>query len=259
MTRIFITTIAAAAALACTAVSGFAGGDPQRPAASGDIILAAAIATTLPPYEPKIDPAKFSATITNPFFPLKPGTVFIFEGSRGGEPRHTEMTVTNETKTIMGVPCLVVRDVVTSKTELVEKTTDWYAQDSDGNVWYFGEETAEYKDGKVTSTSGTWMAGVNGALPGYIMRAAPAVGEGYRQEFLPGVAEDYARVISLVATARPPIGDYENVLITEDSDLLDRSKFEAKYFAPGVGFVGSQGMVNGHFYIMSLTSILNPT
>ena len=195
----------------------------------------------------------------NPFFPLKPGTVFVYEGSRGGEPHHTEMTVTDETKTIMGVPCLVVRDVVTSKTELVEKTTDWYAQDSDGNVWYFGEETAEYKNGKVTSTSGTWMAGVNGALPGFIMRAAPAVGEGYRQEFLPGVAEDYARVISLVATARPPIGDYENVLITEDSDLLDRSKFEAKYFAPGVGFVGSQGMVNGHFYIMSLTSILNPT
>ena len=251
MTRALMTT----AAIACA----FAFSAPANLAADEIKLAATTSATVLPAYAPEIDPAKFSATITNPYFPLKPGTVFVFEGSRGGDPRHTEMTVTNETKTIMGVPCLVVRDVVTSKTELVEKTTDWYAQDSDGNVWYFGEETAEYKDGKVTSTSGTWMAGVNGALPGFIMRAAPAVGEGYRQEFLPGVAEDYARVISLVATARPPIGDYENVLVTEDSDLLDRSKFEAKYFAPGVGFVGSQGMVNGHFYIMSLTSILNPT
>ena len=255
MTRTLLSKAALTAALTLTAAS-LAANAADTAAAAGEIKVATAASAALPPYEPKIDPAKFSASISNPYFPLKPGTVFKFEGSKGGVPQETEMTVTNEIRMLMGVPCVVVRDIVTSKTELVEKTTDWYSQDSDGNVWYFGEETAEYKNGKVVSTSGTWMAGVNGALPGFIMKASPLVGEGYRQEFLPGVAEDFARVISNVATARPPIGDFENVIVTEDSDLLDRSKFEAKYFAKDVGFIGSQGMVNGHFYTMSLTSML---
>lgn len=257
MTRMLMTSATLVATLTLCTASGLAAKTPGTAPTDGEVQIAAATATiVLPPYEPKIDPSRFSANITNRYFPLKPGTVFKFEGSKGGVPQETEMTVTSETRIIMGVPCIVVRDVVTSKTQLVEKTTDWYSQDSDGNVWYFGEETAEYKDGKVSSTSGTWMAGVNGALPGFIMKAAPELGEGYRQEFLPGVAEDYARVISNVATARPPIGDYENVLVTEDSDLLDRSKFEAKYFAKDVGFIGSQGMVNGHFYVTSLKSML---
>ena len=256
MTRTIVTKAALAAALTLTISNCLSANAADNGSSNGEFKIATASVVALPPYEPKIDPSKFSATITNPYFPLKPGTVFKFKGSKGGVPQVTETTVTHEIKMIMGVPCIVVRDIVTSKTDLVEKTTDWYSQDSDGNVWYFGEETAEYKNGKVSSTSGTWMAGVNGALPGFIMKAQPQLGEGYRQEFLAGVAEDYARVISNVATARPPIGDFENVLITEDSDLLDRSKFEAKYFAKDVGFIGSQGMVNGNFYTLSLTSML---
>lgn len=255
MTRTSITALAAVAALACSTAIVHAA-DATSAATGTTAQVASASAAALPEYKPNIDPSKFSATITNPYFPLKPGTVFVYEGMRDGQPRRAEVTVTSETKTIMGVPCIVTRDVVTSKTELVEKTTDWYAQDDQGNVWYFGEDTAEYENGQVTNTHGTWMAGVNGALPGIIMPAIPKVGEGYRQEFLPGTAEDFARVISLVARARVPAGDFENVLVTEDTDLLDRNKFENKSFGQGVGYLGSQGVVNGHFEIVSLVSML---
>jgi hypothetical protein len=211
---------------------------------------------SLAPYTPKIDPAAFKAAITNPYFPLKPGTTFIYEGKRDDVPRRAEVTVTSETKTIMGVKCLVVRDVVTSNNALVEKTVDWYAQDKDGNVWYFGEDTAEYTNGAVTSTAGTWLAGVDGALPGIVMKAAPVVGDAYRQEYRPGQAEDFAKVEKLDATITVPAGSYTRVVVTEDTDLLDTSKLEHKSYAPGVGFVGTEGMVNGHHEVVSLVSIL---
>jgi hypothetical protein len=156
----------------------------------------------------------------------------------------------------MGVRCLVIRDVVTSNTELVEKTVDWYAQDKAGNVWYFGEQTAEYKNGAVTSTAGTWEAGVDGALPGIVMKAAPKVGDAYRQEYRPGVAEDFAQVLKIDGTTSTPAGSWTGVVVTRDTDLLDVSKDEQKSYAPGVGFVGSDGMVNGHHEKVALVSIL---
>ncbi len=214
------------------------------------------LAAELPPYNPVIDPANFVSEINNPYFPLKPGTVFKFEGTRDGVARRDDMMVTGETKVIMGVTTVVVRDVSSSDTEIVEKTVDWYAQDKDGNVWYFGEDTAEYAKGKVTTTDGTWMAGVDGAIPGIIMKAAPKEGEGYRQEYRPGVAEDFAKVVKIDATAGGPTGKYENVVVTEDTDLLDKAKFEHKWFAPGVGTIGTDGMVGGHHEIRTLKEIL---
>lgn len=244
----------AVVALSSSAWSAMPSHIHMSPPSSGAVVLTQS--TTLPPYAPEIDPANFSDKITNPYFPLEPGTVFIYEGKRDDTPRHTEMTVTKETKDIMGVRCIVVRDILTTNTELVEKTTDWYAQDTDGNVWYFGEDTAEYKNGKVTSTAGTWMAGVDGALPGIIMKASPKVGDGYRQEYRPGIAEDYAKVLQLNATAQVPAGTYDGVVITEDTDLLDTTKLEHKSFAPGIGFVATEGMVNGHHEVSQLIKIL---
>jgi hypothetical protein len=211
---------------------------------------------SLPPYKPVIDPAAFTTKITNPLFPLTPGTTYVYEGTRDGVPRRAELSVTNETKTIMGVVCVVVRDVLTSNNALVEKTTDWYAQDKAGNVWYFGEDTAEYEHGTVTSTAGTWLAGVDGALPGMIMKAAPAVGDAYRQEYRPGEAEDFAKVLQLDASWQVPMGSYTNVVVTEDTDLLDPTKLEQKFYAPGIGFLGSTGSVNGHKEDTKLSSIL---
>ena len=115
---------------------------------------------------------------------------------------------------------------------------------------------AEYAGGKVTTTDGTWLAGVDGALPGYIMMAAPKVGDAYRQEYRPGIAEDFAKVVKTDATAGGPSGQYTNVVVTEDTDLLDKAKFEHKWFAPGVGSVGTDGMVGGHHEIRTLVAIL---
>ena len=261
---------AASLAVAVLLVAGCSSGAPTTnpaPAASAALPSSqgsAAVSSSspvrvdksLPPYAPVIDPANFVAEITNAYFPLKPGTTYVIEGTRDGVPRRDELTVTNETKTIMGVPCVVARDVSTSQNALVEKTTDWYAQDKDGNVWYFGEDTAEYVNGKVSSTAGTWLAGVDGALPGFIMKATPTVGDEYRQEFRPGTAEDYATVQQVDASQTVPAGDFQKVVVTEDIDLLDRSKNEHKYYAPGVGLVASEGMVSGHHEIRNLTSIL---
>ena len=119
-----------------------------------------------------------------------------------------------------------------------------------------GEDTAEYNNGKVTTTAGTWMAGVDGAVPGIIMMAKPAIGTGYRQEFRPGVAEDFATIIELNSKAEMPAGKYDNVVVTLDIDLLDKTKLEHKSFAPGVGFIGSEGMVNGHHDVTQLASVL---
>ncbi len=258
---------AVVAALAVVvALAGCGSNTQTAPATANSIPTVASVAaatapvakptSSLPPYKPVIDPAAFTDKITNPLFPLTPGTTYIYEGTRDGVPRHAELSVTNETKTIMGVVCIVVRDVLTSNNALVEKTTDWYAQDKDGNVWYFGEDTAEYENGAVTSTAGTWLAGVDGALPGMVMKAAPAVGDAYRQEYRPGEAEDFAKVLQLDASWVVPMGSYTHVVVTEDTDLLDPAKLEQKFYAPSVGFLGSTGSVDGHKEDTKLSSIL---
>jgi hypothetical protein len=215
-------------------------------------------AETLPPYAPKIDPANFTDKITNPYFPLIAGTIFVYEGKRDDQFRRDEMTVTRDTRVIMGVRCVVVRDTASSNMEVLEKTTDWYAQDLEGNVWYFGEDTAEYKNGKVISTSGTWMAGVDGALPGIVMKASPVVGDAYRQEYHAGVAEDFAKVVKKDEKVQTAVGMHDNVLVTEDIDLLDKAKTEQKFYAPGLGLVATIGTVNGHHEERRLTAISKP-
>jgi hypothetical protein len=186
-------------------------------------------------YNPKIDPAQFSSKITNPYLPWKPGATWIYSGTKDGQPERVEVRVTKATKTILGVKCVVVSDVVTVNSTLAEKTTDWYAQDKAGDVWYFGEDTAEYQNGVVTTTQGTWEAGVDNAKPGIVLRAHPTVGTPYRQEYRPGVAEDMARVLTLTSTQKVPAGTYKNVIETRDINPLDPSKIENKWFAKGVG------------------------
>jgi len=157
----------------------------------------------------------------------------------------------------MGVRCIVVRDVVTSNTALVEKTTDWYAQDMQGNVWYFGEQTAEYVNGAVTSTAGTWTGGVDGALPGVVMPAHPTTGGSpYRQEYRPGVAEDIAQVVNKSASVTTPAGTYSPAVVTHDTDPLNPTKNEHKSYGKGAGLVKTVGFVNGHHEQSQLVSVL---
>ncbi len=138
------------------------------------------------PYNPVIDPANFVAGVDNPYFPLVPGTKFVYEGLSDGEMEHNEVVVTHDTRDILGVTCVVVHDTVSVAGVVIEDTYDWYAQDKDGNVWYMGEDTKEYEDGEVVSTEGSWEAGVDNAKPGVIMWAAPQPGEPYYQEYYEG-------------------------------------------------------------------------
>src|SRR6266508_3673009 len=186
----------------------------------------------------QLDPGNFVSEVTNPYFPLDPGTTFIYQGETEGAPTRDVMTVTSDTKVILGVTTIVVHDQAYEDGVLVEDTFDWYAQDKAGNVWYFGEDTKELdENGNVISTEGSWEAGVNGAEPGIIMEANPKKGDKYQQEFAAGVAEDMAQVIGFEDTFCVRYGCFEDVLVTKEWTPLERGVVENKYYAPGVGFI----------------------
>ncbi len=186
-------------------------------------------------YNPVINPDDFVEVIDNPYFPLTPGTTFVYEGEDEDETIRDEVFVTNETRTVMGVNTIVVRDRVFEDGELVEETFDWYAQDKNGNVWYFGEDSRDYEDGEVVSTAGSWEAGVDGAQPGIIMKGSPQVGDTYRQEYYAGEAEDMAEVLSLNESVTIAYGSFENCLKTKEWTPLEPGIEENKYYAAGTG------------------------
>ena len=188
-------------------------------------------------YHPVINPADFVGTIDNPYLPLPPGTTFIYEGQTASGTEHNEVAVTHETKDILGVPCVVVRDTVTIDGQLVEDTTDWYAQDKYGNVWYFGENAKQYENGEIVGIAGSWTGGVDGALPGILMQASPVVGKFYRQEFALGAAEDMADILSLNESVTVPYHSYDHCLETNEFSPLEPGTNEHKFYAPGVGYV----------------------
>jgi len=176
--------------------------------------------------------------IDNPWWPLAPGTTFVYEADTEDGHEHTEVAVLHDTRVIEGVTCTVVLDQVWADGLLAERTHDWYAQDTDGNVWYFGEDTAEYdEDGNVVSTEGSWEAGVDGAEKGIIMLAEPEAGDSYRQEYLEGEAEDQAKVLRTNATASVPFGEFEDCVKIKEWTALERGNVEHKYYAEGVGLV----------------------
>jgi hypothetical protein len=198
------------------------------------------------PYDWTIDPKSFVSTIDNPYFPLEPGTTLVYEGRSDGERQVVTIEVTRKTKEILGVTCVVVKDTVEVDGEVAEFTYDWYAQDVDGNVWYMGEDTKEYENGKISSTEGSWEAGVDGALPGVIMAADPTVGLAYTQEHYAGEAEDKARVIRVGDSVTVPFGSFHDVLVTEEWTPLEPRFLENKYYAPGVGVVFEELVKGGH-------------
>src|SRR3954471_19704296 len=177
-------------------------------------------------------PAHFTAKIDNPWLPFKRGTTLVYKGVKDGKPQRDVVRVTSRTRVVDGVPCVVIDDRVYSKSGKVsERTTDYYTQDAKGNVWYYGEDTAELDaHGKVTSTEGTWHAGVNGARPGIFMPARPRVGEHHRQEFYKGHAEDEFRIVSLHARVKVPYGDFHDALGTREWTRLEPGVLDSKYY-----------------------------
>jgi hypothetical protein len=208
----------ATAVAAALAVAAAAGSDVSRTAAA------------MPP------PASFTTRIDNPWFPLRPGTQYIYTGEKDGTPARDILTVTRQTVRIDGVRCVVVHDRLYLRGRLGERTTDWYSQDATGNVWYLGEDTAELDShGRVTSTQGSWRAGTDGARAGIYMPANPRLGASGRQEYYKGQAEDHFKVIGLFGSDAT-----KNALLTEEWTPLEPGTIDHKLYVRGVGTVLEQ-------------------
>ena len=191
--------------------------------------------------------APFSANVDNPWFPLKPGTSYRYAGVKDGQRSRDVVTVTRRVRTIAGAPCVTVDDRLYLGGRLRERTTDWYSQDAHGNVWYFGEQTAELDaHGRVTSTEGTWRAGVDGAKPGIYMPARPRLGKSGRQEYYKGHAEDHFRVIGVLG---------KNAVLTEEWTPLEPGVLDHKLYVRGVGTVLEHTERGGdeHAELLSIT------
>jgi hypothetical protein len=236
MPRIALTVLLAAAPLLASCDRQPT--QPSDPPADAGALPSVAAAATEALFAPRFDPDSFVRKVDNRFFPLTPGTRFVYVGEEDGEKETNVTLVTADRKEILGISAVVVLDRVFGPDgELKEKTFDWYAQDTRGNVWYLGEDTKELEDGKVVSTEGSWEAGVKGAVAGIIMPAHPTVGKHYRQEFFEGEAEDEARVVARGLDITVPYGSFHNCLKTVEWTRLEPGIKEAKFYCPDVGFV----------------------
>ena len=195
------------------------------------------------PYDPIINPTNFTTTIDNPYFPLIPGTTFTYL-SRNGRIRDV-FAVTHDTRVIDRVTCVQVHDSVFTDGVLTEDTLDFFAQDLEGNVWYFGENTEEFEDGPIATIEGSFLSGTNNDKPGIIMKTHPAPGDFYRQEFSLGNAEDYAETLNLNSRVVVPYGHFNNCLKSQETTPLEPDALEDKYYAPGVGNVLTVDLVTG--------------
>ena len=188
-----------------------------------------------PIYDPKIIPSDFISEINNKFLTLTTGTTLFYESQTDEGLERNEFSVTDEKRTVMGVETTVVWDRVWLNDELIEDTKDWFAQDIEGNVWYFGEDSKDFEGGQLVSTKGSWEAGVDGAKPGIVMKASPQIGDSYRQEYYAGEAEDMGEVVSLGETVSVPYGTFSGCLKTKDWNPLEPGVIEFKYYCPQVG------------------------
>ncbi len=199
-----------------------------------------------PPPAPPMPPAdEFVSTVTNRYFPLQPGTTFLYRGQEEGDRVGDQVVVTDATKTILGVQATVVLDRVALNGHPSEKTFDWYAQDKHGNVWYLGESAFDFVHGHWVRASDSWESGRGGAQPGIIMEAHPKVGDNYTQEQLPGTAMDMARVLSTHTTVSVPDGTFAHAVKTNECTPLEPGVVDVKYYGVGVGEVAEATVQGG--------------
>jgi hypothetical protein len=223
-----IALLLAAAALAAAAGCG----SSDEPASTG--VAASTLPTGTEPVT--LDPAEFTNRIDNPYWPMKPGSRWVYrETDSEGNVQRVVVTVTDRQKTVAGIDALVVHDVVSEEGQVIEDTFDWYAQDAAGNIWYLGEDTKEFEHGKLVTTEGSWEAGVDGAQAGIALPADPEPGLTYRQEYYADQAEDGGTVLSVDELVEVPFGAFRDVLMTKDFTPLEPHLLEHKFYARGVG------------------------
>lgn len=226
-------------ALAAALASGTAGIGTHRQESALRLQPAALAAAARAP----IEPGNFVATVDNPYYPLPVGRTMVYQRTRDGATQTDTVTVTGKHQTIEGVPVVVVRDVATDgQNRTLEATTDWFAQDTKGNVWYFGEDTKAYNPDGTVDTSGSWTAGVDGAKPGIIMEAHPRVPDAYRQEYLKGEAEDTAWIVGTGGSAKVPYGTVRNTIRSLEISVLEPDVVDEKVYGPGLGIVSEKSL-----------------
>ena len=200
----------------------------------------------------------FTTTIDNPWFPLKPGTTLTYRGTEDEDQLFETFEITTATKVVDGVTCVVIKDQLKVNGVLEERTEDWYAQDLEGNVWYFGEDTAILDEhGNVTDTSGTWTAGVDGAQPGIFMPANPVIGYAGRQEIYSGHADDRYVILLTGEAVKVPLGSYADTLTTVEWTVLEPDVLSEKVYVRGIGEV-KEFDVRGGTELLQLTKINAP-
>ena len=206
---------------------------------------------------PVFDPNNFVAVVDNAYFPLPVGRTLVYSGIKDGQTQRDVVTVTSQTKVILGVTATVVSDVADHDGTVLERTSDWYAQDKQGNVWYLGEDTVHFLANGKGDTSGSWEAGVNGAVPGIVMEANPQIPDAYRQELLAGQAEDTAWIVNRGGTVSVPYGKVRNVLTTLEATRLEPGAYDQKVYGPGIGIVLEQSLT-GDPEVARLVSVSGP-
>jgi hypothetical protein len=211
--------------------------------ASG-MIAAPATASLEIPTLPR--PSSFAQRIDNQWFPLLPGTVFVYRGEKDGKKGRDVLTVTHLHRMILGVRATVVADRLYLNGHLAERTTDWYAQDKKGNVWYLGERTATLNaHGKTISTEGSWRAGLHGARAGIYMPARPHPGDTGRQEYYKGHAEDQYKVLTVAAHVTSPAVSSRHALLTQETTRLEPGSLDHKLYVRGLGTVVERAIRGG--------------
>jgi len=189
-------------------------------------------------YNPAINPENFVDNVTNIYFPLNVGAIFTYQSQTEDGLETIVVTVLSEKKIVAGVSCTVVRDVVSLGGQVIEVTKDWFAQDTDGNVWYMGEDVSNYENGVLVDHEGSFEAGVDGAKAGIIMMSGPVLEMPYRQEYYFNKAEDWGKVVAKSVTVTTSYGTFNNCLKTADWNALEPdAPMEFKYYAPNVGLV----------------------
>jgi hypothetical protein len=224
---------------------------------AGALVLAAPAFSAPSCPKPPLLPEAFVGQIDNPYLPLKPGTTLTYKGKLDGQPATDVFSVTSRTKVILGVTTTVIHDQVFIKGDLVEDTEDWFAQDSAGNVWYFGEDTKELDHGQVVSTEGSWEAGVNNAGAGIFMPAVPKVGQSFKQEDAKNVAEDCSKIVDLNASVKTPFVSSNEALKTEEFSLLEPDVLDNKFYVRNIGLVREQ-TVRGGTDVLELVTVTGP-
>ena len=206
-------------------------------------------------YDPTINPSDFSTTINNNYLPFTVNRTLVYEKMTTEGLERLESTTTNETVDIDGVTCRVVHELETLDGDLVEDTVDWFAQHSDGSVWYFGEISQNYEDGFLDNLDGSWRNGNDGAKAGVVMQGTPTMGGAYRQEFYPGEAEDMAEVVATGISVTVPAGTFTNCIKTREWTPIEPDSEEFKYYAPGIGLVLEEDVETGE--LLELIQIIN--